>query len=176
MDFERVLTSVATFIRDRGQPWALIGGLGMAAFGMQRTTFDLDLVVPGEVQDDLIGFLESSGYSTLHRSSGYSNHVHDDPEMGRVDLVYVRGDTQRLMFRDLPMIKGPGGAEVPVLRPEHLAAMKVFAIKNDPSRTLRELADIQFLLTLPGVDHEEVRGYFLKHGLEDRFDELKKSL
>ena len=61
-------------------------------------------------------------------------------------------------------------------RAEHLAAMKVQAIKNDPSRTFKELADLQFLLGLPGVDEAEMRGYFEKHGLLGRFDELKKNL
>jgi hypothetical protein len=63
-----------------------------------------------------------------------------------------------------------------VPRPEHLAAMKVFAMKNDPSRTFRELEDIRFLLTLDGVDREMVRGYFEKHGLGHRHDEILTTL
>jgi hypothetical protein len=62
----------------------------------------------------------------------------------------------------------------PVPRPEHLAAMKVQAMKNDPRRRLRELADIQFLLGLPGVDAREIRGYFERAGLLDRYDELDR--
>jgi hypothetical protein len=54
--------------------------------------------------------------------------------------------------------------------------MKVLAIKNDPTRALQDLADIRFLLTLPGVDRQEVRSYFARHGLETRFDELEKTL
>jgi hypothetical protein len=52
--------------------------------------------------------------------------------------------------------------------------MKVHAMKNDPARTLQDLADIQFLLAVPGVDEDEVRGYFERAGLRDRFDELKR--
>jgi hypothetical protein len=63
---------------------------------------------------------------------------------------------------------------MPVPRPEHLAAMKIHAMKNDPSRTFQELADIQYLLRLPGVDELEIRGYFEKSGLLEKFDELKK--
>ena len=48
--------------------------------------------------------------------------------------------------------------------------MKVQAMKNDPSRTFRDLADIQALLELPGVDENEVRGYFQRHGLLARFE------
>ena len=46
-------------------------------------------------------------------------------------------------------------------------------MKNDPERRLQEMADIRFLLELPGVDREEVRVYFHEHGLEDEFNELE---
>ena len=52
--------------------------------------------------------------------------------------------------------------------------MKVHAMKHDPARTLQELADIRLLLGLPGVDEDEVRGYFERAGLRDRFDALKR--
>lgn len=54
--------------------------------------------------------------------------------------------------------------------------MKVLAIKNDPSRTFRDLADLQLLLALPGVDKAEVRGYFQRHGLLERFHELERAI
>lgn len=67
-------------------------------------------------------------------------------------------------------------ADILVPRAEHLAAMKIHAMKSDPSRTFKELADIQFLLGLPGIDEQEIRGCFEKEGLKGRFDELKKTL
>jgi hypothetical protein len=39
--------------------------------------------------------------------------------------------------------------------------------ENDSSRTFQEMADIQFLLRLPGVDTEEIRGYFERAVLSD---------
>ena len=176
MNFAQVLKMVTAFLEDEGFDHALIGGLAMAAYGMPRTTIDLDLVVAGEAQDDLIKFLESQGYETLHRSTGYSNHLHEDPELGRVDIVYVRDKTSRELFADVRRAPGPDEVEVPVLRPAHLVAMKVFAMKNDPSRTFRELADIRFLMTISGLKRDEVRGYFEKHGLEHRYAELEKTL
>jgi len=50
--------------------------------------------------------------------------------------------------------------------------MKVLAMKNDPSRTFQEMADIQALLRLPGVDKGEIKGYFERHGLGKKFEEL----
>jgi hypothetical protein len=176
MNFGAVLGSVAAFLDEHGYRYALIGGVALAAYGLARTTLDLDLVVDAEAQDAFIEFLESQGYETLHRSTGYSNHLHPDPAWGRLDCAYVRGETSRELFTSCRLTRGPGELEVPLPKPEHLAAMKVLAMKNDPGRVFQEMADIRFLLTLPAVDRREVRGYFERHGLEERFDELERTL
>jgi len=176
MDFAAALGCVAEFLDGKGYPYAVIGGVALAAYGLARTTLDLDLVVDAAAQDSLIDFLESRGYETLYRSTGYSNHLHPDPAWGRLDCVYVRGETSRQLFAARRLVKGPGGLEVPLPKPEHLAAMKVLAMKNDPARTFQEMADIRFLLTLPLIDRHEVRTYFLRHGLEARLDDITKTL
>jgi hypothetical protein len=38
------------------------------------------------------------------------------------------------------------------------------------------MADIRFLLQLLQVDGQEVRSYFVRHGLGVRFDDVEKSL
>jgi hypothetical protein len=95
--------------------------------------------------------------------------------MGRVDYVYVSGPTQRLLFETVKAILHFAEVSVPVPRAEHLAALKIHAMKNDPRRTLQELADIQFLLQLPGIDEAEIRSYFEKSGLLEKYHELKKT-
>jgi hypothetical protein len=50
--------------------------------------------------------------------------------------------------------------------------MKVHAIKNTPQRALQDLADVSYLLDLPGLDRDEARGYFDNAGLLDRWEEL----
>lgn len=172
MDFERALREVGGFLDERGAPWAVVGGLSLAALGFPRSTLDLDVVVPATVQDALVDHLEREGYRTLHRSAGYSNHQHPDPERGRVDFVYVRGDTAKELFSSTLTVAGPQGRQLRVPKPEHLIAMKVLAMKNDPERASQDLADIRVLLGLPGVDLDEVRTTFARHGMAGRFDEL----
>jgi len=176
VDFGAVLRTVSTFLEGKGIRFALIGGVALAAYGLARTTLDLDLLVENRGQEDLIPFLEANGYATLHRSTGYSNHLHLDPAWGRFDCVYVGGPTGEQLFAACRLARAPGGLELPVPKPEHLAALKVVAMKNDPGRTFQEMADIRFLLQLPQVDRQEVRGYFERHGLQERFDDLEKSL
>jgi hypothetical protein len=88
--------------------------------------------------------------------------------------VYVRGETSRLLFSGGGTMLRLGEQTVPVPRPEHLAAMKIHAMKNDPSRTLQEMADIQFLLGLPDIDEEAIRSYFERSGLLERYLEIKR--
>jgi hypothetical protein len=120
--------------------------------------------------------MESLGFETLYRSAGYSNHLHNNASIGRVDFVYIKGETSEKLFSAATRVPGPGGLMVPVPKPEHLVAMKVLAMKNDPGRTFQDLADIRILLMLPGVDREEIRHYFEQHGLRERFDDLERSL
>ena len=167
---------LASFLEERGARVAVIGGLGLHGLGITRATLDLDLVVEATVQDALVAFLETQGYETLYRSAGYSNHVHRDAGLGRVDLVYVDPDTARSLFAGSTPRLDFGSRTALVPRAEHLAAMKVQAIKNDPSRELQDLADIQALLRLPGVDAAEVRGYFERAGLLDRYDAIRRTL
>ena len=174
MDFSRVLETVGGFLEREGFAYAVAGAFGLQAYGLARATYDLDLVAPAQAQPKLLFFLESLGYETLHASAGYSNHVHSDPELGRVDFVYVEGETSRRLFAGCKRTFSGGGRAIPVPRPEHLAAMKVQAMQNDPERTLQDMADIGFLLRLPGVDEEEIRGYFENAGLLERYHEIKR--
>lgn len=175
MDFVAVLNDIIPFFEEREIRFAVIGGVGLGGYGMTRATVDLDFVVDSGAQDEFVRFLESLGYRTLHRSTGHSNHQHPEPERGGVDVVYVREPTSGTLFEATRSLEGPDGLKVPVPRPEHLIAMKIVAMKNDPKRTYQDMADIRFLLDLQGVDRDEVRTQFEKHGLGERYRELEAS-
>lgn len=176
MRFSQVLERLDQLLGPREIRWAVIGGIALAAHGIPRTTLDLDLLVDRESQETLISLLEAEGYSTLHRSDGYSSHLHGTAAKGRIDVVYVRDETARKIFAGAVLRRGPGDQEIRVPRPEHLSAMKITAIKNAPERAFQDLADIRNLLLLPGVDRSEVRQSFERHGMLERFDELEKTL
>jgi hypothetical protein len=172
MDFEKVLDLISGFFDDRERPWAVVGGLAMVAYGFGRTTLDVDILASGSDQDALVGFLETQGYSTIHRSTGFSNHRSDEPERGQVDVIYVRGATEESLFAAISMKSIGPGRVIPVPSPEHLAALKAFAIRNDPMRVAGELEDIRFLLGLHGIDTEAVHDAIRRYGLEELLDRL----
>ena len=176
MDFALVLTEVARFLAGEGARFGLAGAVALNAHGLARATTDLDLVVEAKAQPALLRFLAARGYQQLQASAGFSNHLHPDPAWGRLDFIYLDGHTADLLFARAQRSRPLGDIEVLVPSPEHLVAMKVQAIRNDPSRRFKDLADIQFLLGLPGVDEGEIRGYFEQHDLLGSYDELKRAM
>lgn len=174
MDFEAVFNELFTFLSGKGCRFAIVGAFGLHAYGLSRATGYLDFILDAICQGKLIAFLEGLGYKTLYQSPGYSNHVHPISAMGRLDFIYVEGHTADILFSEATTMLSLGEWKVPVPRPEHLIALKVLAMKNDPARTFRKMADIQFLMGLPGIDEEMVKGYFRQRGLLDRYYEIKK--
>ena len=49
-------------------------------------------------------------------------------------------------------------------------------MKNDPTRTLQEMSDVGYLLKLDGTNRDEAREYFVKAGLLERWEDLKRDL
>lgn len=176
MDFIRVLDRIDAVLTTRGSRYALAGGVALAAYRHPRLTLDLDIVTEADAQDAVVASMESAGYATLYRSSGFSNHRHPDREWGRVDFIYVRGETAARLFADVRIVPGPSGRPVPVPSCDHLIAMKVQAMKNDPERTWQEMVDIGYLLKLEGTNRSEVREYFAKANLMERWEELERGL
>jgi hypothetical protein len=151
------------------------GGVALAAYGHPRLTLDVDIVTERLAQDAVVAALEASGYRTIYKSSGFSNHRHDDARWGRVDLIYVDAATADQLFEQMRALAGPAGRVIHVPKPEHLIAMKVQAIRNAPERLWNDLADIAYLLGVPGVDREEARRYFEKAGLLERWHDLERT-
>lgn len=176
MDFALVLRIVRDWFDERRADWAVVGGLALAAHGAGRLTNDLDIVAPRSLQEEIISFLEQAGYRTLHRSEGYSNHLHGQAAFGRVDVVYVDARTGGELFAAARTLELLPGLSARVPRVEHLVAMKVLAAKNDPSRALQELADIVSLLRASGTAAGVVRGYFERHGMLEDWRRVRDAL
>jgi hypothetical protein len=172
MDIARVLALVRPFFERREEPFAVVGGLALLAYGAPRATFDVDLLAPRGTRDDLVAFLEAQRFTTLSLQAGFSNHQHPEPALGRLDVIYVSGTTAKAVFTGCVNKTIAPGIEAPVPRPEHLVAMKVQAFARDRTR-YSDLADLQFLLSLPELNQAQARGYFEWAGLPNYYEELR---
>lgn len=155
--------------------YALIGAFALYAYGYTRATRDIDFITRFKYQDSIVSHLESLGFETLNRSEGFSNHLHPVGPV-RIDLVYIDDQTadivlgsavKKVIFDDL---------DIPVVSAEHLIALKLFAISNDPGRKFKELADIKEIFERSDLDRKTVRDYFIKYGLEEYYEEITARL
>lgn len=172
MNIKKVLQSLIRFFEREEIDYALIGAFALTVYGYTRATQDVDFLARRTDQERIVLFLESLGYETLHRSDGFSNHLHSLPNLGRIDFVYAEGDTAEVVLSEARRLLILADVSLPVVRAEHLVALKLFSIINDPERIYRDMADIQHLMKTPDLDMEEVRGYFEKYGLLERYCEL----
>jgi hypothetical protein len=151
----------------------LVGGFAVAAWGSARTTLDLDILVDDAVRSELLARIVGEGFEAYNDTDGFTNLQHPDPALGRLDLIWVSGGTSLQLFEGAVSRPGPDAKPILVAKPEHLVAMKLRAIQNRATRVIRDEPDIQHLLGLPGIDHNEVRGYFEKVGLAELYSRLK---
>ncbi|MFH1379731.1 MAG: nucleotidyl transferase AbiEii/AbiGii toxin family protein [bacterium] len=124
-------------------------------------------------KNNIIGFLESLGFETTFSSDAFSNHLHSEGS-ARIDIMYIDGSTadeifkstkNRLLFKDI---------RLPVVSAEHLIAMKLFAIQNNPERKFKDLADIKEILKYAECNKHDVREYFKKYGQYEYYKELNQ--
>ena len=172
MRFKKIFQLLINFFERERIDYALIGAFALKAYGYIRATQDVDFIVREDDQKDIITNVESLGFETIYRSSGYSNHVHPLSGLGRIDFVYVRGGTADNIFKESRRLLVFSGLTLPVVKPEHIVALKVFAMKNNPERALREMADIKELLRFNEINLKEVQEYFEKYGQMDRYYEI----
>jgi predicted nucleotidyltransferase len=152
-----------------GVPFALIGGLALAAHNVVRATSDVDLLAPAGNAADVDAVATKLGYHCLHRSADTANYLRGDE---RLDLLFAsRPLAQRLLRQARERVTILGALRV--VSAEGLIGLKLQALTNDPRRT-QDLEDIRSLLRAHrgALDQEELREYFRLFDRESLLDEL----
>ncbi|MBD3242446.1 MAG: hypothetical protein GF331_17790 [Chitinivibrionales bacterium] len=166
-----LIRAISEFFNRERVPYAIIGAFALYGYGYVRATKDIDFLTERKHQGAVVGFLEGLGFETTHCSDAFSNHLHPVGAV-RVDVMYVEGSTaQRMLSSTRPAIVS-GGTTVRVVSPEHLIALKLFAAHGNPSRRLRDLADVKEIVSRCGVRREDVWRYFERYGLEEYDDDI----
>jgi hypothetical protein len=171
MSHRDILGALTAFFEREGMDYAVIGAFALFSYGYVRATRDMDFVTRRAYRERTVAFLESLGFETTFCSDAFSNHVHP-LGAARVDMMYVEEETAREIFGEARRRMVFEGHEVPVASAEHLVAMKLFAISNDPERAYRDFGDIRELLRRADLDRSRVKEYFGKYGQADRYDEI----
>jgi hypothetical protein len=171
MGLREIFEAMVDFFNRERMEYAVIGAFSLHAFGYVRATRDIDFITRLAYQKSIVKFLVSLGFETLQRTDAFSNHVHPVGN-ARIDIMYVENETAEKIFSSTQRSLLFEKLELPVVSPEHLIALKLFAAHSDSSRKFREFSDIQEVMKRTRVDRTVVRNYFKKYGFEDMYEEI----
>ena len=171
MNFKNQIFLLAKFFNNEKFDYALIGAFALHAYGYTRATNDVDFITRLEYQEKIVEYLELNDFETLNRSEVFSNHLYPAGSV-RFDLLYVEGETANSIFESINQKIMYGDLHIPVVSPEHLIALKLFAASSDPDRKFKELADIKELIKITNIDNNKIKKYFKKYNLEEYYNEI----
>ncbi len=178
MNFELVIRRVIGALETEGVRYALIGGFAMALRGVQRATMDLDFILMLEDMEKVDRILRVCGYEKVYESHNVSHYASADQSWGRIDILHAfRGPTLGMLKRAemIPVFQDLG---MRVVHIEDIVGLKVQAAVNDPTRAVRDWADIRMLLEAASergavIDWALLADYLELFHLESRMTELK---
>ena len=163
MDFKVVTEKLLAAFEDAGVSYALMGGFAMGLLGGSRSTVDMDFLVNRDDMNKVDTIMQQLGYECRHRSENVSQYISLLRVMGEVDFLHAfRQASLEMLQRVEEKEIFSGALKIKVLSPEDLIGLKVQAIKNDPSRELTDMADIETLLSLhsKNLDWTMIKEYF----------------
>jgi predicted nucleotidyltransferase len=156
------LLTVTKLATEAGLAFLVIGGNAVIAHGYQRGTKDVDLLVRDADLPAWNDLVRGLGYSEYFMSGSFQ--MYNDPAevLAPLDLLIV-GDETFLKMTTHPETVMLEGATIQIPRLSHLIALKLHAIRQNPTkRYARDMGDIVELLSVNGINLEmpEFRAIF----------------
>lgn len=178
MDFEKVLEIITREFTNAKIRYALIGGFAMGALGIVRSTMDLDFLVDARDLTALEKILNRHGYTCIFKTENVSQYVSDINIYGTIDFLHAfRKASLGMIERSKHIPVFDEKLTIRVVIPEDIIGLKLQALVNDPSRTNREYADIEAIMTSAKepLDWNLLEEYFSLFEQQKRYEELKEN-
>lgn len=141
MDLEKTLQVVHQVFEQEQIDHALIGGLALATLGINRATYDVDMLIDFQDKEKAKQVLAGIGF-ILHYES---KEVCQFSGIGYLDLLLAQRPISREMLRRAEVYSLHG---IKCLAIEDVIGLKIQAFVNDSERELQDKADIVALIHL----------------------------
>ncbi len=170
MTLRETLSQVHTALQNAGVDHALIGGMALSLWGLNRATGDVDFLVEASQRESVEIALHNLGFTVF----ASTQEVLQLQGAGKVDILFAQRPLSRKMLADAKILPDMG---LKYLLAEDLIGLKIQAYKNDPRRELQDKADIQNLMRKnPGLDVNRIKQYADIFGEWETLQQLRKGL
>ena len=156
-------------------PFLLIGGYAVNAYGYSRTTQDVDFMIASSDYGRAKEIVQRLGYRQYVHKDLCARFVDHENEWPPLDLVFVDQETFQNVVKEAKSVDLLG-RKLLVPSAEHLIALKLHAIKNDPKREAKDLNDIFEIIKAKGlyVSAPKFKDFCLKFGNADLLERIQK--
>lgn len=178
--YPKLFHTLSTELRKAKVLHVLIGGFAVNAYGYGRATHDFDLLMTDEGFAQAYPVLEKIGYQILKHEKLCVRLQHKnenlDPGFLDIDVVFVDKHTFDEIWKtgiETEML----GTKFVVPSLEHLIALKLHALNNNPRRT-QDFVDIGELVKENGIDikSNRFRDLCLKYATKEWYNFFLKIL
>ncbi len=153
MTLRETLNLVHAALQNAAVDHALIGGMALSLWGLNRATGDVDFMVDAAHREITEAALRNLGFTVF----ASTQEVLQLQGAGKVDILFAQRPISRKMLADAKILPNMG---LKYLLAEDLIGLKIQAYKNDRRRELQDKADIQNLMRKnPGLDYNRIKQY-----------------
>lgn len=157
--------------------FAVIGGLALQQFGVNRTTDDIDFLILVSDKDKVNEVMIKLGYELKHESTDILNFFSKDSTFDRIDFLIAHRQYALAMLERAVLREVLGGkCKIKFLKAEDQIGLKVQSSTNDPERYHQDLADIEKLIeyNYDSLDMNIIREYFKIFNREEELNMILK--
>lgn len=156
-----IIRLIKEMSEEQGFVAALVGGVAMQVYGSDRLTKDVDFALDQPISDK----------KNLRKTKvlGFGGESYRAPSGAKVDLI-VRNDDYTKLYDDALVNIQHTPQGIPIVSPEHLAAMKLAAGRE------KDILDLKWLIRQVGLlnlkSTRSIVYRFMGRYAQDRFDDI----
>lgn len=161
--FSKMISRLTRRFDEQDIPFAATGAMALSAYGLPRFTADIDLLSEAAHRTLIHSLLTEAGFTCFQETETFAQFDSEMGVYGKVDLMFVGTPAGKAMLERRIRVSDDLLGEYPVIQPSDYIVLKLMAAANDPSRQVRDEADIAALL-------KHIRG----KDLSDSFEPLQR--
>ncbi|MSR76996.1 MAG: hypothetical protein EXS63_02045 [Candidatus Omnitrophica bacterium] len=173
MERENIFKIITREFKKRKIRCVLIGGFAINQYRPARHTADIDFLVDEKDFSSIDSILKPYGFKNGPRTSIFARLEALQQQEMDLDFLFVDAEILKRIFDEGQFVR-IGGERFVIPSIEHLIALKLHAVKNNPARQLKDLFDILEMIEANrlNVRTEKFKKLCLNYGSRELYEKI----